>query len=243
MERTKTEVEDGSISLGFLLYRQGEFEKAKQFFECLLAENALYDFHKASLYEFAPLLKQYDVTMNRIRCYRGLGSVSSMLSQYDETLMNFQRELAILTKLNQHEAEVETASAYVAIGQIHFFKKELDLALSYEEKALAILLPLNHPVLAYVYTAKGDFDSGIQFYQKALELYGQHLPANHENIGVTYANMGIVYKENKKFKEALQCYEKTRETYLECLPSNHPRILILEQDISRARALMNIFVC
>jgi len=68
---------------------------------------------------------------------------------------------------------------------VYFFKNDLDSALSYEQRALNIFLPLNNPELsdvyrtmAHIYHAKNDFNLALEHYEKALEVDRQHIPEN-----------------------------------------------------------------
>jgi tetratricopeptide (TPR) repeat protein len=74
-------------------------------------------------------------------------------------------------------------TTYVSIGQVYFHKQELDTALSYQQKALAILLPLKHPDLSDIYRMIGSIYEGKnKFYKKAQEIWLKSLPTNHPNI-------------------------------------------------------------
>ncbi|CAF1125448.1 unnamed protein product [Didymodactylos carnosus] len=231
----KTEFRGHYYSLGFLLYRKGQYEKAKQYFEGLLFEEALDDY-------------------NRAGCYRGLGLVQVYFEQYDEALMNHQNELSLANKLGK---EINIALTNLSIGDVYKCKNELDLALSYVQKAFDFFSPLNHPDLSFVYRQmaeiydeKNELQLAIEYYKKSIEIHCQHLPENHAQIGLDYAMMGNTYGKKRdssksfewksnNYKQALVCFVKARDIWLKSLPPNHPHISGAENNIRRAKANMN----
>ncbi|UJR12605.1 hypothetical protein I4U23_016780 [Adineta vaga] len=128
MKHLKKEIGEGITSPGILLHRQGNYEKAGEYFQQILSD---------------PLLSDLD----RSRCYRGLAMVANALLKHDEALENYQKQIELLKNSNEDE---EIGSAYTFIGEVYLFKKDLDSALSYEQKALDILLPLRAPQLSNI---------------------------------------------------------------------------------------------
>lgn len=224
MKQMKEETDGGISSLGWLLYNQGEYEKATNYFQQLLLE---------------PMTDDFD----RGQCYRGLGAIQIALQNYDKALENFQKELDLLSEENDEENIAET---YAKIGEVYFFKKDYDSALLYAQRALNIFLRLNSPELsdvhrtiAHIYHAKQQFNIELEYYQKALEVDCQHLPANHYNFGITYESMGSNYHNSGNYRKAMEHFLKAREIYLKALPPKHSRILTLEKSIDQARSKLN----
>ncbi|CAF1633646.1 unnamed protein product, partial [Didymodactylos carnosus] len=120
----KKETNGGVFSLGYLLYRQGNYEQTKKYFEQLLGESSISDFDKA-------------------HCYHGLGGVAVALKQYDEALVYYQKELELWMKMYRSGQHITIAQTYMGFGQVYCFNQELDSALECEQKALS-LLPDNH---------------------------------------------------------------------------------------------------
>ncbi len=221
MKQMKEEVEGGIASLGWLLYNQGEYEKAINYFQQLLLEPTTDDF-------------------DRGQCYRGLGAIHIALKDYDEALENFQKELDLSTKDNDQE---NNAATYAKIGEVYCFKNDLDSALLYEQRALNIFLHLNSPELSdvyrtmgHIYHNKNEFILSLEQYEKALEVDRQHASENHYNFGITYESIGSTYHNSGNYRKAAEYFSKAREVYLKSLPPTHSRILTLEESINQAKA-------
>jgi tetratricopeptide (TPR) repeat protein len=69
---------------------------------------------------------------------------------------------------------------------------------------------------------QGEYQEGITFYEKSLEIYKKTLPPNHLNLAHSYNNMGGVYYNMGDYPKALSYYEKALEIKQQSLPSNHP---------------------
>ncbi|CAF4995615.1 unnamed protein product [Rotaria magnacalcarata] len=220
MIQMKSETEAGITSLGWLLYKQGDYEKGKEFFQQLLPEESLSDFDRAN-------------------CCRGLGLIACQLKQYDEALMDYSNELLLTVRLGQ---QTEIGIVYAEIGSVYARKREFNLALDYETKALDILRPLKHPKLSSVYRVMADvfdeihrFDLAIEYYKKALSIDRHHLEENHAMFGSTYLLMGITYAHMGNHSKALDYYMKVHSIYSKSLPPNHREIILLEQNIQQAK--------
>ncbi|CAF4461865.1 unnamed protein product, partial [Adineta steineri] len=125
----KNETGEGITSLGNLLQRQGDYEKARLYFQQLLLDPSLGD-------------------LDRARCYRGLAMVAQALHTYDEAIEYFERQLELLNTCDDNQEEIGTA--YTFLGEVYLFTNDLDQAFSYEQKAFDILVPLNAPQLTNV---------------------------------------------------------------------------------------------
>ncbi|CAF1293772.1 unnamed protein product [Didymodactylos carnosus] len=215
LAQVKNEIGSGITSLGFLLYRQGKFEEAKINFQEVLKDNTLSDTEKA-------------------HCYNGLGRSTRELREYDEALEHFEQEVK-LRKLSKDK--VNEGTAYTYIGQVHWLKNELDIALSYEEKAEKVLLPLTHPDLSKVYQQMGniyrdknEFDLSIEYHMKVLAIYDEQKNVKEDYMrGVTYENLGDTYRKQGDEKKAAEYYAKSKQIYSKSLTSYHERNKGIEQ--------------
>jgi tetratricopeptide (TPR) repeat protein len=222
----KKDIDAGITSLGWLFYRQGELEKAKQFFKGLLNEESL----NLSLFD-------------KSNCYGGLGFVTLAMEEYDEALMNYQKALDLCIELGD---EINIASIYCSIGNVYCLTNKLDLALSNVQRALDIFLPLNHyqlldvyKVMASICTSRNELLLAIDYSQKALEVAHHYLPPNHCKIGHTYASMGFIYDKAEYYSKALECYKQAYYILSKSLSPNHPHISLVERWIQDTRAKMN----
>ncbi|CAF0733845.1 unnamed protein product [Adineta steineri] len=214
MKQTKSDIGDDITSLGCLLNRRGDHEQAMNYYLQLLSE---------------PSTEQLD----RARCYYGLGAAATALGQYDQALEYHFKELEIHEKRSNRR---NTALTHMVMGQIYWKKGDLDTALAYEEKAYPILRLFADPQLSNVHLTMGNIYRGknepklaIQHYETALELNRQQrLPADHENFGIIYTNMGLAYSRNQKPKKALEYCLKAKEILLKSLPPTNSRISEIE---------------
>ncbi|CAF0927653.1 unnamed protein product [Adineta steineri] len=225
VKHLKNETGEGITSLGNLLQRQGDYEKARLYFQQLLLDPSLDD-------------------LDRARCYRGLAMVAQALHTYDEATENFEKQLELLNTCDDNQEEIGTA--YTFLGEVYLFKNDLDQALTYEQKAFDILVPLNaaqltnvYAIMANIYMQKKDFPQAIVYHEKGLELDYERLPGNHENFGITYANIGATYHLSGDYIKALEYYSKAREIYSKILTPKHQHVLTVEENIRRVKKLIN----
>jgi tetratricopeptide (TPR) repeat protein len=218
LSKIETEVGNRIDSLGWLLYREGQYDRAKQHFEQMLKDPSISDLVKAS-------------------CYYGLSGISLQLRDVDEALKYATKNLDIVIKLND---ALQIAVARRAVGEVYYHKKEYNLALTYLQQALDVFLPSNNSQLgevyrtmANIYREKNDFTLALETYEKVLATYKQqHLPLNHENYGITYTNLAKLYEKNNDHEKQLELYIKAREILLKSLPPSHPDLLDLENIIN-----------
>ncbi|UJR12842.1 hypothetical protein I4U23_017016 [Adineta vaga] len=223
MLQVKEDVGDRITSLGYWLCKVGEFEKARSWFQWLLL-NPLLDLD------------------NRLHCYSGLGHVALALGDLDEALVNFEKELEICMEWCEDKS---IAMTKVSISEVYLWKKKYDLALSYGQEAVNILLPSNHSrllkaylVIAQVYQHKTEFKLASEYYEKALDVGGKHFPENHEQFAVTYANMGTTYRYAGNYVKAIEYSKKAERIFRKCLLPNRPDISTIEGNIRSVEALL-----
>ncbi|CAF1102586.1 unnamed protein product [Didymodactylos carnosus] len=234
VKQMKDEVGDQIVSLGFLLYRQGEYEKAKQFFERLLVE------------------EKYLSIIDIAQCSVGLGVVTLEMNLYDAALKHLRIALSLWETLRDN-VEIKgvreaIAGAYYAIGLVQLQKNEPELALSMQKMALDIYFPLNHPRLSNVYQAiasiyfnKNKFTKAIHYYKKSIEVNRKNnLPGNHSNFGNNYMNMGKAYAMIYKINQAYTCLTKADNIFIKSLPPKHPSILKAKGSMAAMREMLTL---
>jgi tetratricopeptide (TPR) repeat protein len=69
--------------------------------------------------------------------------------------------------------------------------------------------------------AQGEYQEAIRFYENALEIRQNALPANHPDLAVSYSNIGLVYDNLGEYSKALSYQEKALEIREKTSPLNH----------------------
>ena len=84
-----------------------------------------------------------------------------------------------------------------------------------------------------MYDNKGDYDTALEYYNKALDIYLQVLGENHPDTATSYNNIGAVYDDKGDYDTALENYNKAKVILEQKLPNTHPYILTIKRSISR----------
>ena len=198
-------------SLGKLLLKLGQPDKAQEVFEVLLGQ-ADDDIEKALIYHHIGWAK-YDK-----------GEYKEALTYYEKALKNRQQSLP-----SNHP---HLGRSYNNIGLVYHNMGEYPKAISSNEKALEIFqqsLPSNHPHLALsynnigiVYSNMAEYSKALSSLEKALEIRQHSLPSNHPDLTMSYNNIGNVYDNMGEYSKALSYFEKALEIQQQSLPPNHP---------------------
>jgi tetratricopeptide (TPR) repeat protein len=88
--------------------------------------------------------------------------------------------------------------------------------------------------MATIYQQKGQPETALEFYEKALKIEMNILPSNHPSIAITFDNIGQLYFEMKDYSKALENFLKAFPIMLSTLPSNHPQLALLYANIGLA---------
>ncbi len=218
-------------ALGWIFYKQGEYDRAKDFFENLLEELLTIN---TNFHDIA-------------NCYRGLGFVLREMEKYDEALKNHKEELKICVKMDPTRKHINIATNYIALADVYKWKKRFSkLAFKYLQRAYAIIPPM-HSELSHLYNSAADiyqekkqFDLAIKYYKKSLELCKIYFPENHFEMGVIYRNVGALYSKLGENSEAIHYYEEARSIWLKSSLQNHKKFIELEQAIeARMKAIID----
>ncbi|CAF0899213.1 unnamed protein product [Adineta steineri] len=202
---------EGWYSLGSVLYKMGQLDKAKDIYQVLL--------------------DQTKDDKNRAPIYGQLGLIKKDQGKYKEALTFCEKSLAIYQKTlpPNHPHLPSTCNN---IGEAYRNMGNYPKALSSHEKALETKqhsLPPNHPSLAssygnigLVHYNMGDYPKALSSHEKALEIRQQSLPPNHPELAKSYNNIGNVHDSMGNYPKALSSYEKALEIKQQSLPPNHP---------------------
>jgi tetratricopeptide (TPR) repeat protein len=211
---------EGWFRLGLVLLNMGQPMKAQQVCETLLKQETEED-AKAAI-------------------YNQFGVVKSILGEYQEAIIFFEKSLEIKGKslpLNHPDL----VSSHNNIGAVYQNMGDYLKALSSYEKALAIeqqSVPPNHPDLAYsynnigaVYREMGNYPKALSSFKKALAIQQQSFPPNHPYLASSHNNIGAVCQNMGDYPKALLSYEKGLAIRQQSLPPNHPDLATSHNNI------------
>jgi tetratricopeptide (TPR) repeat protein len=226
LERMRVEIGGSSPSyrLGALMIKLGEFVKAKQIYESLLACTS--------------------DELEKAHIYFQLGYVNDNQENYDIALKFYQDALTIYREHLSPDHQ-NIAGCYNNIGLVYDNKNNYQQALVYYQKALQIYqetLPDDDPSVAtsynsigMVYNSSGDYSEALRFCKKALDIFGKSLPPTHPMLATSHNNVGLVYANLKKYSEALSSYKHAVEIGRQALPDNHPHLETYRKNLETVR--------
>jgi len=157
----------------------------------------------------------------------GIGNQKN--GQYDRALAYEQKALFALEDTTNQTAEDATYKAAVLdqMGVTYTAKGDIDQAIQYQEKALAIRqekLPANHPEkaenllhLGDAHFAKKEYEKANLYYEDALKIAQKSLPLKHPLTAAIYFSLGILSKETGQDSLAKTQLNKSLHIYLEVL--------------------------
>ncbi|CAF3866253.1 unnamed protein product [Adineta steineri] len=173
--------DNGWERLSDLLLKIGQFDKADELYNVLLAETS-HDDEKA-LY------------------YNQLGHVKNGHGDYEKAIWYYEQGLQIRQKTLPSN-HLDLAASYHNIGFVYYSMGEYPKALSFCEQALEIrqkTLSSDHPDLATsyrsignVYKNMGEYVKALSYYNRALDIFQYALPPTHLHIKNVKESIDIV---------------------------------------------------
>ncbi|CAF4889985.1 unnamed protein product [Rotaria sp. Silwood1] len=181
---------------------------------------------------------------DKVETFVLLGTVHNGLKQHDEA----HKYLSEAVKLLENEKKKNPsmlAKCLLGMGTVHWAREELDDALSYVERSLAIreqeVKPKNDFDIAAclgnmgsILYHKGDINRALQCATRAVELLRQctngdpRLAAALNNLGALHQANGDFVKARQHFEEALACLHDTTHPYRTSTANNIARLNLLE---------------
>jgi tetratricopeptide (TPR) repeat protein len=210
----------GWYRLGQLLMKLGQFDKAQEVYEAMLAQTTD-DREEASI-------------------YHQLGWIKNNQEEYADAIRFYEKSIEINEKTLPPN-HPDLATSYGNIGSVYDNMGEYSKALSFHEKSIEIYektLPPNHPHLATsysnigrVYDNMGEYSKAFSFQEKAFEIREKTLPPNHPHLATSYSNIGRVYDNMGEYSKAFSFHEKALEIDEKTLLPNHPNLAISYSNI------------
>ncbi|CAF0802568.1 unnamed protein product [Adineta steineri] len=205
------------VPLGDILFKMGEFDKARQYYKRILTELSTIDLSTAS-------------------CYFGLGNVAIEQDQYPAALAYHLKALDVKQKfLDENDPRI--ASSYNQIGAAYRRLGVYDRALEYAniglEMRLACLdsndvdLAQSYRDIGLVYYRLSENSLALENFTKAHKIYVKALPENHPDVAENLGYIGYVYNSTEEYDLALEYYKKALDIDRKSLPENHPDIGVI----------------
>ena len=196
-------------SLGKLLLRMHENEKARKCYKRMLEET------------------QLAVGDARL----GLGWASLRCNDCDESLEHFQDSLKIRRQA-LGEGHPRVGECYSFIGEAYRKKGEYGQALIYFTKAVSIQektlpgdsldLAATYDTIGMTYTKMKEYDSALNYYNKTLKIRQATLPPDHPQLAAIYSHIGWLHHREGSSTKALDYYQKALDISRKTLPPTHP---------------------
>lgn len=219
-QKEKISRSSGNIaSLGDILLRMGDFDKAKQYYNRILNELATNERSVAN-------------------CYFGLGNVAIEQDNHQQALVYHLKALDIRRKFLKDDHR-NIASSCNQIGDVYQRLNQYDKALEYTQIGLQIRLKYlgNNDVdsaqsyrqLGVIYYRLEKHDLALSNCRKAHEIYTKVLPKNHPDLAENLGYMGYIYEAIGQYDLALQYLGESLMIVKKSLPEYHADIgVILE---------------
>ena len=140
-----------------------------------------------------------------------------MRTEYREALANASRAHRYASETDDKRLISQSLSMR---GQVHLSLENYGLAMKDVESAIETFkqnddkqnLSTNFNLLAIIYSALGDDDSALKFYQESLKF--DELKSSYD-LSSVYYNIGATYAAKKNYDKAVDYYEKSIEQSLE----------------------------
>ena len=167
--------------------------------------------------------------------YRFIGTVYGAIGDLKSSRLYYHKAIDIL-EANQNQVELNALYANYGLVLTRF--AELDSALYYLEKQIAIaeVIHANRPItpfsvgygrnnLANVYKDFGRYEEAEAEHRKALEIFIAHFGKNDYRVAGVYHNMGgYLSSERKEFNKALEYFRETLRIRQSIYKTDHPEI-------------------
>ena len=218
-----------AVSLGDILFKMGEFDKAKQYYNRILSEVSTNNQSVAN-------------------CYFGLGNVAIEQDDYSTALQHHMKALEVRQKFLEGNHR-DLASSYNQIGTSYRRLCKYDKALQYCTIALTMrrkCLERNDVDMAQSYRdiglvcyRLGRNESALSSFTKAHEIYTNVLPEYHPDIGVIMKVIGAVLFKQHDYSSALDYLNQSLIIFRKSLPSTHTFIKDAESFLELVNRLVS----
>lgn len=163
--------------------------------------------------------------------YINVGLTYLHLSNYSESMANFQTALDDL--ISRGEEETENAGiCYSNIGEVYKRQRKVGESIVYKKKCLNVFLKIHgensidiahsYNGLGTSYFGQGEYETAMSYFQKALSVYLQVVGEQNKYTCFVYINLSSCLQQLKRFEEALDFQLTALQANLKLTPPEHP---------------------
>ena len=213
---------------GVIYEEQGKYEKALEQF--LLAKEA-------------ELTRRDSLDPELVYVYNNLGKTYQKLGNFKNAYKNLISAL-MLTSYGQGSDSPQFGYTLVNIANLfhdyQYYDECLDFIKESEENLIKNFgMKDGHLVNVYnlegaCYIGKGDFENGIFYLKKCIELSNELVGQETVESGMAYGNLGVAYSKIKESNKAIKHYKKSLEILFGFFPDGHPYIDKIKQNLDNA---------
>lgn len=172
-------------------------------------------YHKITLMVLEKSISSND-TVNIAKAYTYLGDYHGSQGVSDSAFSSYLKAEKMFVHLNDNLnlARTRLKKALLQYNESDFSGSEMSVlkALSVnKEKNVNEILYECYNLLGLIYNEKGDFETAIEFHNKALKLNDEEIPIGIQSKATSMNNLGLVYQNLNQHKRAVPYFQKGLE--------------------------------
>ena len=172
--------------------------------------------------------------------YNFIGAVYYSQGRYEETLVQYQKALEVLSK---HCSYNNIASTYMNIANVYYSQGHYETALEYYHKSLDIKIRVvghdsldvagTYNNMGMVYEKQGRYEEALDYHHRSLDIMIKVVGHDHLDVAKIYNNIAIVYRKQGRYEEALDYYHRDLEITVRVFGSEHLDVAVSYNNIAK----------
>ncbi|RFS18427.1 tetratricopeptide repeat protein [Emticicia sp. C21] len=167
------------------------------------------------------------------------GDIYYQKGEFRYALTYYQNALKVRAEKAENE-DLDVAKSYNNIGQVYSNLGELDSALLFYEKTLAIYknkqtddqsIANAFNNIGSVYNEKGEFNKALDYHKRALIIEKKNSAKEKENIAISYGNMAMAFNNKGEHDKAIEYLTKALTIQWKVFGKGHPDLAISYNNI------------
>lgn len=183
------------------------------------------------LFAISSLINVKCIAQNKATSTKHCISIADSLSKvrsYDESNKYLHKALVLFEQKQNVDSIIYCC---YLLGYNYKNLAKLDSAIRYLEWSKELAVKTQNPLLANVYNnlgisykKKGEYNIGLNYYQKALYLNIDEVGEFHPKVAAIYNNIGNIYIQKSDYEEALAFHSQALNIRQSTLDNDHPHI-------------------